>query len=412
MEHVIAQDATRAPALTDLVHVVAAVFLLVDQRDEAGIDAHQLGHAPCAGSLIVAVRQVEAHAGLHDDRGLEHVHAVHRPRQPIVDAGAQAGGARDSGRRVTRVRVSDRGIVVDRQSIRDTTRHGREWVSPRDRRERLRGRIRARGRDQDVIEVHDGGTGIVRIWSDAYVPAGEVVDGEVVAVFGSVTVEGTVTREVVAVMGSVHLKPGARVDARGCPFDRDGDGVCDGLDKCPGTAAGLAVDSDGCSIELVDRETELLDTGMIRLQNINFETGKANILPESHRTLDIVGLVLSRWPELRIEVGGHTDSRGSDAHNQRLSQARADSVLSYLTRKFPALQPAQFSVRGYGEGRPLVPNTSALNWAKNRRVEFVVLNKDVLRREDGRWRMVHHQAAPFARRSVPEGVVPPRDNLN
>jgi len=188
---------------------------------------------------------------------------------------------------------------------------------------------------------------------------------------------------------------GCTVDEKGCPTDSDGDGVCDGLDRCPETTPGLKVDSDGCPIELVERETELLDTGMIRLQDINFETNKADLLPESYPTLDIVGQVLGKWPELRIEVGGHTDARGSDAHNQKLSQARADSVLAYLTRRFPALKSEQFSVRGYGESKPLVPNTSALNWAKNRRVEFVVLNKDVLRREVERRRLLRiNEPAP------------------
>jgi len=174
---------------------------------------------------------------------------------------------------------------------------------------------------------------------------------------------------------------GCAVDAKGCATDSDGDGVCDGRDRCEGTAAGLKVDADGCPIEVVERETELLDTGMIRLQDVNFETGKADLLPEAYPNLDIVGHVLSRWPDLRVEVGGHTDSRGSDALNQRLSEARAQSVLDYLKGKFPGLKAEQFSVKGYGEGTPLVPNTSALNMAKNRRVEFTVLNKEVLKKE-------------------------------
>jgi len=128
---------------------------------------------------------------------------------------------------------------------------------------------------------------------------------------------------------------------------------------------------------------------MIRLQDVNFETAKANLLPEALPTLDIVvGQVLSKWPELRIEVGGHTDSRGSEAYNQRLSEARADSVRAYLARRFPELKADQFTTRGYGESQPLVPNTSALNWAKNRRVEFVVQNKEVLRREVERRRVL------------------------
>jgi outer membrane protein OmpA-like peptidoglycan-associated protein len=174
---------------------------------------------------------------------------------------------------------------------------------------------------------------------------------------------------------------GCQVDAKGCSVDSDGDGVCDGLDQCPNTSAGLKVDAKGCPIEVMEKETELLDTGMIRLQNVNFETAKADVLPESFPVLDVVGQVLRKWPELRIEIGGHTDSRGADKYNQRLSEARAKAVLNYLVQKYPDLKPEQFTAKGYGESRPLVPNTSDLNMAKNRRVEFVVTNRDVLRRE-------------------------------
>jgi OOP family OmpA-OmpF porin len=181
---------------------------------------------------------------------------------------------------------------------------------------------------------------------------------------------------------------GATVDAKGCPKDSDGDGVYDGIDRCPGTGAGLKVDRDGCPIEVTEKETELLDTGTLRLQDINFETGKADILPESFASLDVVGQVLSKWPELRIEVGGHTDSRGSTESNQKLSEARANSVLSYLTSKFPGLQAEQFSAKGYGESTPIASNATDLGRAKNRRVEFVVLNKDVLRKEREKRRLM------------------------
>jgi OOP family OmpA-OmpF porin len=174
---------------------------------------------------------------------------------------------------------------------------------------------------------------------------------------------------------------GATVDAKGCPVDSDGDGVADGLDKCPNTSAGLKVDSDGCPIVVTERETELLDTGMIRLQNINFETGKADLLPESFQPLDEVGAILRKWPELQVEVGGHTDSRGSRVRNQTLSEARANAVRDYLVQKYPDIQAAQLSAKGYGPSKPIAPNNNALNMAKNRRVEFVVLNKDVLKRE-------------------------------
>ena len=136
-------------------------------------------------------------------------------------AGARLGAtsAPDSGSQVRRIQVSDRGIIVDGAVVSDTTSDdyaGRvHWRDRSGRRvgERVRERVRARmNRHGGLIEIEDSGTGIVRICSDAFVPAGEVVDGDVVAVCGSVTVEGTVNRDVVAVFGSVHLKSGARVD--------------------------------------------------------------------------------------------------------------------------------------------------------------------------------------------------------
>ena len=146
---------------------------------------------------------------------------------------------------------------------------------------------------------------------------------------------------------------------------------------------------------MTERETELLDTGMIRLQNVNFETNKADILPDSYPTLDAVGMLLTRWPQLKLEIGGHTDSRGSAAKNQKLSEARATSVRSYILSKNPTLDPSQFTVKGYGKTRPIVPNTNELNWAKNRRVEFVVQNKDVLKKEIERRRLLQqNEAAP------------------
>src|SRR5439155_204820 len=164
---------------------------------------------------------------------------------------------------------------------------------------------------------------------------------------------------------------GCKVDEHGCPIDSDGDGVCDGLDKCPDTPAGAKVNQSGCPpTEVEKRETELLDTGMIRLQDVKFETAKANLLPESYQALNAVGEVLNKWPQLKIEIDGHTDSRGSDAYNLGLSRRRAAAVRVYLLDHFPHLRPEQLTTKGYGESKPLVPNTSPANMAQNRRVEF------------------------------------------
>jgi outer membrane protein OmpA-like peptidoglycan-associated protein len=186
---------------------------------------------------------------------------------------------------------------------------------------------------------------------------------------------------------------GCTVDAHGCPLDSDGDGVCDGLDKCPNTPAGAKVDANGCPVVVHDYEREMLDTGRIRLENVHFQTDRWDIQPEDEARLDEVGQVLERWPQLRIEIQGHTDSRASRAHNLVLSRRRADSVLNYLVKKYPDIKAGQFTVKGYGEDRPLVPNTSVANMARNRRVEFVVLNRTVLQREVQRRRLLP-QSAP------------------
>ena len=174
---------------------------------------------------------------------------------------------------------------------------------------------------------------------------------------------------------------GAVVDSVGCPVDSDGDGVPDGIDQCPNTPAGLKVDASGCPIEVSEKETELLDTGTIRLQNVNFDTGKATIKAESDSVLDEVAHILVQYPALTIEIGGHTDNTGKKDKNMALSEARAKAVLAYLTQKFPTLDATHFTVKGYGPTMPVAPNKTALGRAKNRRVEFKVTNAEVLKIE-------------------------------
>ena len=133
-----------------------------------------------------------------------------------------------------------------------------------------------------------------------------------------------------------HARRAATWTRQGCPTDADGDGVCDGVDQCPNTPAGLKVDEKGCPIEVVERETELMDTGRIRIQNINFDTGKATLKPESYPTLDAVGHgALAVADSSRSRSRGHTDDVGGAAVNRKLSQARAQSVLDYLNGQVP-----------------------------------------------------------------------------
>jgi len=174
---------------------------------------------------------------------------------------------------------------------------------------------------------------------------------------------------------------GAVVDAKGCPLDSDGDGVADGIDQCPNTPAGLRVDTNGCPIEVSEKETQLLDTGVIRLQNINFDLNKATIKAESFPVLDEVAGILLQYPTLNLEIGGHTDNTGKKAANVKLSEARAKSVLNYLMQKYPTLDASHFASVGYGPEVPVASNATSLGRAKNRRVEFRVTNAEVLKVE-------------------------------
>jgi outer membrane protein OmpA-like peptidoglycan-associated protein len=189
---------------------------------------------------------------------------------------------------------------------------------------------------------------------------------------------------------------GCTPDEKGCPGDADGDGVCDGRDQCANTPQGLRVDERGCPIEVSEKEVELLDTGMIRLQNINFDTGKATLKKESLPVLEEVAKILQQYPTLRVQIGGHTDDRGSAKLNDTLSTSRAAAVLEHIKQNFPQVSSSQFTSKGYGSSQPIAPNSTELGRAKNRRVEFKVLNTDALRTEREKRR--------FLRRD--EGVTP------
>ncbi len=174
---------------------------------------------------------------------------------------------------------------------------------------------------------------------------------------------------------------GAVVNASGCPKDSDGDGVFDGIDQCAGTEAHLQVDLSGCPIAVTAMEVQLLDTGSISTSSIVFKTSSADLNLEDIATLNEIGAALANWPELRVEIGGYTDSSGSEAFNQKLSQKRANAVLDYLVVNYPAINIQQYTAVGYGEANPIADNSTSEGMRANRRVEFKVLNTDQLKRE-------------------------------
>jgi outer membrane protein OmpA-like peptidoglycan-associated protein len=159
-------------------------------------------------------------------------------------------------------------------------------------------------------------------------------------------------------------------------LDSDGDGVPDDLDNCPDTPLGVRVDENGCP--LYEEERVLIDTGTLVLENIQFELDSAALLTSSYPILDRVGDVLSSWSQLEIEIGGYTDATGDIPYNQDLSQRRADTVRIYLLTNFPDIEADQLTAVGYGESNPVATNDTAEGRARNRRVEFKVLNSEVL----------------------------------
>jgi outer membrane protein OmpA-like peptidoglycan-associated protein len=109
---------------------------------------------------------------------------------------------------------------------------------------------------------------------------------------------------------------------------------------------------------------------LLSSNEIRFATNSADIDTTSNSLLSDLIEVAKQCPEAKIEIGGHTDSRGSDDFNLRLSQARASSVMSYLINN--GIDATRLSAVGYGETNPIADNESEEGMAKNRRIEFNV----------------------------------------
>lgn len=186
-------------------------------------------------------------------------------------------------------------------------------------------------------------------------------------------------------IGSVPVPPPppaepVEVVAPVTPPDSDGDGVTDDLDQCPDTPAGTAVDATGCPLPPPAPPCQAPEPGQpitlegcaagdkIVLRGVNFEFDRAQLTANARTILDGVAEALNKAANVRIEVGGHTDAKGSDDYNQRLSERRAQSVVSYLTDK--GVQSERMESRGYGETEPVADNESDEGRELNRRVEL------------------------------------------
>jgi len=166
------------------------------------------------------------------------------------------------------------------------------------------------------------------------------------------------------------------------PADSDGDGVPDDRDQCPDTPAGTQVDDVGCPLPPppckapeAGQKADLSGCAVgdtVTLHGVNFEFDKANLTLNAKAILDDVASALQAAPEIQFEIGGHTDSKGSDSYNQKLSEQRASSVMDYLGAH--GIDAARMSAVGYGETQPVADNDTEEGRELNRRVELKILS--------------------------------------
>ncbi|EMD82358.1 OmpA family protein [Pacificimonas flava] len=150
-----------------------------------------------------------------------------------------------------------------------------------------------------------------------------------------------------------------------------------GIGAVAGSAVGVYLENQKKKMEEATQGTgiEVTNTGDSLLLNIpsqvTFSSGSYTITPEFRPTLDKVAGVLTEYDRSFVDVYGHTDSDGSDAFNQRLSEQRAESVANYLVQDGVLRQ--RIATRGFGETQPVASNDTASGKAQNRRVEIKVV---------------------------------------
>lgn len=152
----------------------------------------------------------------------------------------------------------------------------------------------------------------------------------------------------------------------GCPWpDRDGDSVLDKDDKCPDVKGTVA--NNGCP-EITEEQISRLNA---YAKTILFDSGKASFLQQTYPVLQSIVAILKEYPTSRFNIDGHTDSDGSDALNQKLSEDRAAAVKNYLIQN--GIAADRLASTGYGESKPIDTNKTKKGKANNRRVEVKLI---------------------------------------
>jgi outer membrane protein OmpA-like peptidoglycan-associated protein len=146
----------------------------------------------------------------------------------------------------------------------------------------------------------------------------------------------------------------------GCPIvDRDGDGVPDATDRCPDTPGPAS--NYGCPEDVKTKLTYIA-------KNIYFHVDKATLQDISFEPLNQLADILTRYPNAKLTIEGHTDNTGSNAHNLTLSNNRAKAVVDYLVSK--GIDASRLTAVGFGEEKPVTTNKTAEGRTLNRRVEL------------------------------------------
>jgi OOP family OmpA-OmpF porin len=196
----------------------------------------------------------------------------------------------------------------------------------------------------------------------------------------------------VAPVCPTEVPAGALTDAQGCAYDSDLDGVVDGIDMCANTPEGVAVDSVGCPLDddkdavpnyldlcpatplgkIVDSDgCPLPGEKILSISDVFFDFDKSTLTVEAKDKLEqAVTLLKETDTQIEVRVEGHTDSIGSEAYNQKLSQDRAESVVNYLVES--GVSSSSLIPVGMGESSPVANNDSDAGRAANRRVDFIV----------------------------------------
>ena len=152
---------------------------------------------------------------------------------------------------------------------------------------------------------------------------------------------------------------------QGCPIpDTDGDGVNDEEDKCitiPGPASNF-----GCPVI----PEEIIKRVQFAAKNILFVSGSAKLQSKSFKGLADVAKIMNENPNMKLAIDGHTDNVGKDDMNQKLSDNRAASVMSYIVSK--GVDASRITSQGHGETTPIATNNTAAGRQQNRRVELTL----------------------------------------